>query len=114
MSKSVPSDAAAALLAHVISQLQHNVDFLVAQNYISPSDASAILAKLPSTTTNAKTNTQHSDSATGATLRARALWGYNENGEASRLRHSVFISLADDKSRKSMIYPFQKGTSSKS
>lgn len=38
---------AAALLAHVVSQMENNVNFLVSQNYISHSDALAILNKLP-------------------------------------------------------------------
>ncbi|KAF4613907.1 hypothetical protein D9613_007853 [Agrocybe pediades] len=38
---------AAALLAHVVSQIEQNVNFLASQNYISQSDASAILTKLP-------------------------------------------------------------------
>ncbi|PPQ64133.1 hypothetical protein CVT24_008763 [Panaeolus cyanescens] len=38
---------AAALLAHVVSQIEHNVSFLAENNYISHSDASAILTKLP-------------------------------------------------------------------
>ncbi|PPQ85385.1 hypothetical protein CVT25_006416 [Psilocybe cyanescens] len=37
----------AALLAHVVSQIEQNVNFLASQNYISQSDASAILTKLP-------------------------------------------------------------------
>ncbi|KAF9048551.1 SH3 domain-containing protein [Panaeolus papilionaceus] len=38
---------AAALLAHVLAQIENNVSFLAENNYISQSDASAILTKLP-------------------------------------------------------------------
>jgi len=38
---------AAALLAHVVGQIEQNVEFLASQNYISQSDASAILTNLP-------------------------------------------------------------------
>jgi hypothetical protein len=42
-----PSDPqAAALLAHIVSQITSNVDFLVSQNYMSQSDASIIVSKL--------------------------------------------------------------------
>ncbi|EJD06422.1 uncharacterized protein FOMMEDRAFT_138398 [Fomitiporia mediterranea MF3/22] len=35
-----------ALLAHIISQTQSNIDFLVSQNYLRASDAAGILSKL--------------------------------------------------------------------
>ncbi|KAJ3567853.1 hypothetical protein NP233_g6088 [Leucocoprinus birnbaumii] len=35
------------LLAHIVSQIENNVDFLASQGYISPADASSFLAKLP-------------------------------------------------------------------
>ncbi|KAJ3508104.1 hypothetical protein NLJ89_g5935 [Agrocybe chaxingu] len=38
---------AAALLTHVLSQIEANVQFLAEQGYISAGDASAILTKLP-------------------------------------------------------------------
>jgi hypothetical protein len=38
---------AAALLAHVVAQIEHNVNFLASQDYISQNDASSILTKLP-------------------------------------------------------------------
>ena len=43
---------AAALLAHVVAQIEQNVEFLASQNYISQSDASAILTKLPNVANN--------------------------------------------------------------
>jgi hypothetical protein len=76
---SVPSDPqAAALLAHVVSQLHQNVEFLASQNYISASDASAILAKLPAGPTGTDSIPQRPEP--GIT-KARALWPYNDNGE---------------------------------
>src|SRR5258708_18653943 len=43
---------AAALLAHVVSQIEQNVNFLASQNYLSQSDAATILTKLPNLTNN--------------------------------------------------------------
>jgi len=86
----------AALLAHIVSQIERNVNFLASQNYITPSDASAILTRLP--------NTNHQDADRLANMsianrnipapatprpvptpptgtQSRALWGYNENGQ---------------------------------
>ncbi|KAF8802507.1 SH3-domain-containing protein [Phlegmacium glaucopus] len=92
----------AALLAHIVSQIEQNVEFLASQNYISNGDASAILTRLPNVD-------QNSSGINGLTSRAanlgignrnipppviprpvpapatgaqsRALWGYNENGQ---------------------------------
>ncbi|KAJ7454818.1 SH3 domain-containing protein [Mycena latifolia] len=61
----------AAFLAHVVSQVESNVNFLVSQNHISHSDASAFLAKLPNS----------SAPRAPAVVQARALWPYNENGQ---------------------------------
>jgi len=76
------SPEAAALLAHVVSQLESDVQFLVSKSYISRSDASAILSKLPNTS-----NDQHTAASVHRPVpaalkaaRAQALWGYNENG----------------------------------
>jgi len=41
-----PNDS--AFLAHIVSQLENQVDFLVKHRYISHEDASTFLAKLPS------------------------------------------------------------------
>ena len=38
---------ASLLLAHVVSQIEHNVQFLASQGYISTQDASTILTRLP-------------------------------------------------------------------
>ena len=44
-----PNDS--AFLAHIVSQLENQVDFLVKHRYISQEDASTFLAKLPSSNT---------------------------------------------------------------
>lgn len=100
MSRSTPSDPqAAALLAHVVSQMQQNVDFLVAQNYITQADASAIVSKLPNSSANRSVATAPlgrvglvpPPPAPGPrTFQARALWAYNENGQVS-ISYSPFI-----------------------
>jgi hypothetical protein len=78
---------AAALLAHVVSQMQQNVDFLVSQNYISSSDASVIKAKLPNPTLDTPRERGPPVRRTipqppaRAPLQAQALWAYNLNGE---------------------------------
>ena len=43
---------AAALLAHIVSQIEQNVKFLASQDYISQNDASSILTKLPNIANN--------------------------------------------------------------
>lgn len=92
----------AALLAHVVSQLEGNVQFLVSQNYISHSDASTFLSKLPNVNNNSHIDPVQSVQAPAALrrgvappppppaaaapvrgVRAKALWGYNENKEVS-------------------------------
>jgi len=78
----------AALLAHVVSQVESNVNFLVSQNYISQADASVFLAKLPSssapqampTPTPFAARRGVSAPAAPAVVQARALWPYNEDG----------------------------------
>ncbi|KAJ7914888.1 SH3 domain-containing protein [Mycena leptocephala] len=78
----------AALLAHVVSQVESNVNFLVSQNYISQSDASVFLAKLPSSSapqsmpapTPYAPRRGVTSSAAPAVVQARALWPYNEDG----------------------------------
>ncbi|RDB29455.1 Protein csh3 [Hypsizygus marmoreus] len=90
----------AALLAHVVSQVESNVQFLVSQNYISHADASAFLAKLPGNTTSAGVGVGMGGGAISSltsrvksmvtstptppvrnVVQARALWAYNENGQ---------------------------------
>ena len=99
MHTTMPRDPqAAALLAHVVSQIQSNVDFLLAQNYISPSDASSIVSLLPAGTVDQsaprtqpvpvgspspQTPTRRGIPAPPLAhrLQARALWAYNVNGQ---------------------------------
>jgi len=87
----------AALLAHIVSQIEQNVNFLTSQNYISNSDASAILNRLPNANQNEITSRAanlsiasrnipppaipRSTPAPPTTTLSRALWAYNENGE---------------------------------
>jgi len=89
----------AALLAHIVSQVESNVHFLVSQNHISQADANAFLAKLPNNNGNINAtaspglasrmrNMVVSSPATpaappkpAAMQQGRALWGYNENGQ---------------------------------
>ncbi|TFK50037.1 SH3-domain-containing protein [Heliocybe sulcata] len=78
---SAPADPqAAALLAHVVSQMKQNIDFLVSQNYISTADASLMTAKLP-TTAVAKAPRAVPPAPVGraAIGKAKALWPYNED-----------------------------------
>jgi len=87
---------AATLLAHVVSQIQSNVDFLLAQNYISPADASSIVSLLPAGTVDQlaprtqpmPVGSQQTPTRRGIPapplahrLQARALWAYNVNGQ---------------------------------
>ena len=97
----------AALVAHIVSQIEQNVNFLASQNYISNGDASAILTRLPNNNQNeiasrvANLNIgshnipppilPRSTPAPPTTL-SRALWGYNENGQVF-LTSLSFIDL---------------------
>ncbi|KAH9943713.1 SH3 domain-containing protein [Amylocystis lapponica] len=88
----------AAYIAHIISQTEQNVSFLLAQNVISPSDAADITSRLnASQSTRSIANDMQSLAITAPvaqpppprrvpppaarTQRARALWAYNENGQ---------------------------------
>ncbi|KAJ7242762.1 SH3 domain-containing protein [Mycena haematopus] len=78
----------AALLAHVVSQVESNVNFLVSQNYISQADASLFLAKLPNSSSapqNMPTPTPFAPrrkmgAPAAPVVQAKALWPYNEDG----------------------------------
>ncbi|KAJ4479926.1 SH3 domain-containing protein [Lentinula aciculospora] len=81
-----------ALLAHVVSQVQQNVDFLVSQNYLAHSDASAFLSKLNNISIGAVAPVMPTPAPTPFAARrtpivmspqpvmAKATWGYNEDG----------------------------------
>lgn len=87
----------AALVAHIVSQIEYNVNFLASQDYISNADASAILTKLPNANQNelashvASLNIGNRNMppsaiprqtpAPSATDRSQALWAYNEDGQ---------------------------------
>jgi len=87
------SAEATALLSHVVSQMQQNVEFLVSQKYISAADASAIVARLPAVVdggTDAapypmpqpeRRVVPHPPAPRRPVAQARALWAYNENGQ---------------------------------
>lgn len=95
MSPADPQNA--ALLAHIVSQIEQNVNFLASQNYISNGDASAILTRLPNvdqtTLTSRVANLGIGNRnippppiprpvpAPPTSVQSRAMWGYNENGE---------------------------------
>ncbi|ESK88797.1 hypothetical protein Moror_17131 [Moniliophthora roreri MCA 2997] len=94
---------ASALLDHIISQTKANVDFLVAQNHISPETGREILSRLPKASDPASNlvdstrnlNIRSSPPTSSYVppsgpppppfsnpnpVRAKALWGYNEDG----------------------------------
>jgi len=84
---------AAAMLDHIVSQVQSDIEFLVSQNYISRLDANQFLAKLPSQSAanGVQPTARASSFPTPASahrsvpppqapqaVKARAIWGYNE------------------------------------
>lgn len=94
---SVPHDSqAAVLLAHVVAQIQSNIDFLLAQNYISPSDVTAIVSRLPAANLVDQLASRTQAMSVGAPqtpvrrgipappsgrkTQAKALWAYNVDG----------------------------------
>ncbi|KAJ7914885.1 hypothetical protein B0H13DRAFT_2001510 [Mycena leptocephala] len=86
-----------ALLAHIVSQTRQNVEFLISQRQISPTDGRDILAKLPNApdrfmaaleqqTQNLLITPPPSTGPTPGypqTIQAKALWGYNEQAQNS-------------------------------
>ena len=98
----------AALVAHIVSQIEQNVNFLASQNYISSGDASAILTRLPNANQNdlaprtANLNIGSRNIPPPAMPRPtpapptanlfRALWAYNEDGQVF-LTYLTFIDL---------------------
>jgi len=77
----------AALVAHIVSQIEQNVNFLASQNYISNGDASAILTRLPNNERMANLDIGNRNIPPAAiprqipapplAARSRALWAYN-------------------------------------
>ena len=110
MPVSTPSDPqAAALLAHVLSQTQQNINFLASQNYISVNEASELIARLSQGPTSPITPPDSlaasmNNLAVGpvrtpepsrrippppprnSVQKARALWAYNEDGRVRTRR----------------------------
>jgi LAS seventeen-binding protein 1/2 len=95
-----------ALLTHILSQMEANVDFLVQHNYITATDASAIRAKLPnrgrqavrsapqpSPTPSTAPSRPAPQSPSAPAVKAKAIWGYNEDGSVSMPRHAPNLSL---------------------
>jgi hypothetical protein len=93
-----------AFLAHVVSRMQADIDFLVAQGVIPSTDGQLMTSKLPSAQpVNAMPTPMASPSSTptpvvppvrrvappapappySQTAQARSLWPYNENGQVS-------------------------------
>ncbi|KAG6848915.1 hypothetical protein H0H93_012852 [Arthromyces matolae] len=87
----------AVLLAHIVSQIKTNVDFLVEQNHLSQNDADKIIAKLPNPTYSSNNVPAARALPPRAPpvpqraqeVQARALWAYNENGQEDDLSFSA-------------------------
>ncbi|KAK7032890.1 SH3-domain-containing protein [Favolaschia claudopus] len=87
-----------ALLAHIVSQTRQNVEFLISQRQISPADGRDIMAKLPIASDRSivalEQQTQNllitpppslpQTPAAAQPVQAKALWGFNENGQNSQ------------------------------
>lgn len=87
------ADRSAALLEHIVSRVEQDVQFLVDHNYISAQDAAIIVARLPNSAA-VQAPVQAAapvrmpvasppptyPGAQASVCRARALWGYNEHG----------------------------------
>src|SRR6266576_2805170 len=91
---------AAAMLDHIVSQVQSDIEFLVSQNYISRLDANQFLAKLPAqsaangvqptarapsfpTASVAAAHRSAPASQAPQAVKARAIWGYNQDNAVS-------------------------------
>ncbi|KAG6861230.1 hypothetical protein C0995_002351 [Termitomyces sp. Mi166 len=84
----------AVFLAHIVSQIKANVDFLVEQNHLSSVDANTFIAKLPSPSPRASVGVPVARALPSRAptlpqrtqqVQARALWAYNENCEGDDL-----------------------------
>ncbi|KZT41289.1 hypothetical protein SISSUDRAFT_1117774 [Sistotremastrum suecicum HHB10207 ss-3] len=99
----MPPANASALLAHLTARVRNDIEFLVSEGYISPSDGQLIYSKLPrdgagagsydvNDATKALANTRLKDGPRGppgspprdnnngkVLWRAKAIWGYNED-----------------------------------
>jgi LAS seventeen-binding protein 1/2 len=84
-----------ALVGHILSQTKHNLEFLASQDIISRAECREILARLPTNTDDLALSQRAvrlsiDDAPTSrpvpppkAIARAKALWAYNEDGNAS-------------------------------
>ncbi|KAG5353149.1 hypothetical protein C0989_009994 [Termitomyces sp. Mn162] len=88
------SNAESVFLAHIVSQIKSNVDFLVEQHQLSSADANAFIAKLPSPSPSASVNAPFARTLPPRAptlpqrtplVQVRALWPYNENHEGDDL-----------------------------
>ena len=84
----------ATYVDHIVEQIQHNLGFLVSQGHLSRADADSIIARLPSSDSQA-TPVQTvappvpravpappaPTPASAGVVRAKATWAYNENGQ---------------------------------
>lgn len=85
----------ATYVSHIAEQIQHNLEFLVAQGAMSREDADIAIARLPSLNSQAApvrlTPAPPAPRAipappapqTSGVVRAKATWSYNENGQVS-------------------------------
>jgi LAS seventeen-binding protein 1/2 len=105
----------AALVAHIVSQIEQNVNLLVSQNHISNSDASAILNRLPKN--DLATRVANLDignrnipppavprQVPAPAARSRALWAYNENGQVIP-NYPSFITHSSHQGPSTLIGP---------
>ena len=110
---------AAAMLNHIVSQVQSNIEFLASQDYISRFDADQFLAKLPSDSTAQAPKASFPTPArrpvpAPQAPQARAIWGYNEDNAVSlptnMVLESSFKLLLTVSYRSQRIYHLQQGT----
>ena len=90
-----------AYVAHIVEQIQHNVGFLVENGHMAREDADLVLSRLPgheSASAAARAPPapvaapaprripappMNAPNSANQTVKARAVWGYNEEGQAS-------------------------------
>lgn len=82
------ADQSTALLEHIVSRIEQDVQFLVDQNYITAQDAAVIVARLPNATRQALapiSSPPLPGYAGAQPVKARALWAYNETRKVSHI-----------------------------
>ncbi|KAJ3794888.1 SH3-domain-containing protein [Lentinula aff. detonsa] len=79
-----------ALVQHLIAQTRSNISFLISQHQISPTSGREILDRLPNQASNFQISGPSTpppasygirDHPATASVKAKAVWGYNETGE---------------------------------